>query len=90
MYGPVEMTTSSRATRSGEGWLSLVVEDAGEGGLHSPRRLSRDSTAADVRTSSLVSCGRQMQYNFHNRQLLPKLTPMTSISPYTYTRDTQV
>lgn len=54
-----ELITSSRETLGGEAKFSLVTDEAGEGGLHSstlPRRLSSDSTAAEVRISSLDSC----------------------------------
>ena len=55
----VERTISSLATRVGEAkWDSLEMEEAGDSGRHSPPpelRLRRDSTAADVRTSSTVS-----------------------------------
>ena len=54
-----ELITSSRTTRGGDNRLSLVVDEAGEGGLHSStllRRLSSDSTAVEVRVSSVDSC----------------------------------
>ena len=54
---------SSRTRRGGEDRLSLVVDEAGEGGLHSStllRRLSSDSTAVEVRVSSVDSCKKAM------------------------------
>ena len=59
-----ELITSSRTTRGGDNRLSLVVDEAGEGGRHSSillRRLSSDSTAVEVRVSSVDSCREAME-----------------------------